>query len=109
MIRGFLLTLTDADTNYNLHTLAVAIESTLRTNFSQISLQPIPANTGLVLIGDEALSGTRYGLVLGTVTSPAAAPAVVLRSGSGGADQSLKSLYARSAAAGQKIAVLLEN
>lgn len=108
MIRGFLLTLTDANTNYNLHDLAVAIEAGLRTNFSQISLQPIPANTGLVLVGDEALSATRYGLVLGTVTSPAAAEPVVLRSGGGAADQSLKSLYARSAAAAQKIAVLLE-
>lgn len=108
MIKGFLLTLTDADTNYNLYTLAAAIDSTLRTNHTQISLQPDPANTALVRVGDQSLSGTRYGLSLGTVTSPAAAIPVILRSGSGAADQALNGLYARSASAGQKIAVLLE-
>jgi len=108
MIRGFLLTLTDANTNYNLWSLAVAIEPTLRTNFTQINLQPDPANSALVRIGDEALSGTRYGLSLGTVTSPAADIPIVLRSGSGAADVSLNTLYARSASAGQKVSVLLE-
>lgn len=108
MIKAFTLTLTDANTNYNLHTLAAAVETELRTNFSQISLQPDPANSGLVLIGDAALSGTRYGLALGTVTSPAAAAPVILRSGSGAADQGLNALYARSGTAAQKVLVLLE-
>lgn len=109
MIRGFLLTLTNADTNYNLYDLAVAIEASLRTNFCQISLQPIPANTAIILVGDETLSATRYGAVLGAVTAPAAVAPLVLSSGSGAADQCLKSLYARSASATQKIAVLLES
>jgi hypothetical protein len=87
---AFQVTLTDANTNYNLLTLVRAIDSTF-VDQGNISIQTDPANLGAVLMGDSNLSATRYGAKL-----------------SGGSSmfyekKALRGRYARSATAAQKL------
>jgi hypothetical protein len=91
---SFLLTLTLADTNYNLWTLARAIDNTYRdAPIDSVAVLAPATNANDILLGDANLSATRYGIVL----HPDQGFAFNKRS--------LRGLNARSAGAGQKLAV----
>ena len=62
---GITITLTTADTNYNLYTLLVAVDATLKPVASELLLQAGLANgDGQVRIGGSAISGSRAGVIL---------------------------------------------
>lgn len=84
------VTLTDADTNYSLLALVRAIDANY-IDRGTVTIQAAGANTGDVLIGDANLAADRYGLELA--------------SGAGKTYEvgALAGLYARSAAAAQKV------
>lgn len=91
------ITLTNADTNYNIRTLVVAIIGAgTRIRGTEISLQAPSTNVADVLVGDSSLSGTRYGksLSIGAGYTYRFDKAL-----------SLGNLYVRSASAGQKLNV----
>ena len=93
------VTLTNADTNYDLATLLLAVSANERIHGSQIALQALAANGNDILIGGADMTGTSYGIRL----KPG--EAVTFSSGSDGATQHLNALQARGVAAGLKIAI----
>jgi hypothetical protein len=95
-MQGFQVTLTDADTNYDLLALVRAIDSAFIDFANQITLQADDANSGTILIGDSNLSDTRYGVKL-SVTDALAL----------GVGSSLRGINARSASSGQKLNIFV--
>ena len=108
-IATYTLTLTSANTNYNIATLIAAINSAERKNFAQVVIVGYPgidgvgANTSDVLVGDASLATTRFFLALG------ANDQYTFYSGDGSNGVCTPSLFVRSAGAGQKINVLLRS
>jgi hypothetical protein len=103
----YTLTLTSADTNYQVSALIAAINAAERKNFSQIVLLGYPgidgagANTNDVLVGDAALSTARFFDAL------PASGSIAIQTGDATSSISTTSLWVRSAASGQKVNVLL--
>jgi hypothetical protein len=87
---SFQVTLTSANTNYNLLTLVRAIDDEF-VDHGDVSIQAAETNGGTVLTGDSALSTTRYGAEL------AAGMSSFYDRGH------LHGLYARSSTAAQKL------
>lgn len=95
---AFQLTLTSADTNYNLLTLIRAIDEDFVDNARHLSIQADPSNGSAVLIGDTELSATRYGISLGNGEGKVYGDGVT-------PVQGLRTTLARSTGAAQKINV----
>lgn len=55
------ITLTSANTNYDLYTLAVAVNAAFPKNCQELTVLADPANVAEVLCGDGTLSATQYG------------------------------------------------
>jgi hypothetical protein len=86
------VTLTSANTNYNLYDLVTAIEANAAPSVRELSLQ---ADSNAVLVGDASLGTTRYGYQL---TSGASR---TYRSFA--ANVPLSAIWARSTSSGAKI------
>lgn len=106
-MRAGLVTLTDANTNYNLKTLLEALTDWVPTagvvpmKVREILIMADPSNAaGIVLLGDDKLSATRYGWSL------IAEASVPFRSY--GNNIYVGDYYARSATAGMKLGITLE-
>jgi len=93
-MKSFRVTLTLANTNYNLYTLIAAIMPTFYDQGRQVMIQSDTANSDAVLIGDSNLSATVYGINL-------AAALASVNLGSAPLMVRLHDYYARSATAGQ--------
>jgi hypothetical protein len=93
---GIQVTLTDADTNYDLLTLVRGVDSGFKDVARQITIQADASNSVAVLIGDANLSATRYGARL-DVTDALALTELAY----------LKGLNARASASGQKLNILI--
>lgn len=91
------VTLTNANQNYDLATLLLAVNANERIHAASIVLQAEFANTGDVLIGDATMTATSFGMRL----QPG--DAWNLDSGGGANRVHLNEFQARSAAAGQKV------
>lgn len=94
------ITATAADTNYGVDVLLLAISATERIHANHVILQALHANAGDILLGDETMTASNYGLRLkpGDVYG--------LDSGSGSNDVNLNSWYIRGdGVAGLKISV----
>lgn len=91
------VTLTNANQNYDLATLLVAVNAAERIHASTITLQADSANTGDILIGDASMTASSFGVRL--------TPGETMLLDSGGAANRvhLNEYQARSAAAGQKV------
>lgn len=62
MHKSFQLTLTLADTNYNLRTLVSAVDADALASVCELQIQSDPGNgAAVILVGDSGLSATRYG------------------------------------------------
>lgn len=95
MYIGVQVTLTSANTNYNLKTLIEAIEPMLQGQVDEATIQA-DEGTGTVLVEDASLSGTRYGYVLNPGDSRTYRMPGRIRTGE---------IYLRSATAGKKVNV----
>ena len=94
------ITATSADTNYGVDELLLALNANERIHCARVSIQALVANTADILIGDDSLSATNYGMRLRP------GDAWVLDSGSGANDVNLNDLYIRGeGAASQKVSV----
>jgi len=93
-MKAFSVTLTSADTNYNIGALIKAIAPTFYDQGRQVMIQSNTANTAPILIGDVNLGTSRYGLELTAALSSVnlgSAPLMVR----------LQEYYARSTGAAQ--------
>jgi len=99
------VTLTSANTNYNLLALVNAILTpTLSPGACrELSLQNTNGNTASVLVGDAELSSTRIGYELTAGSSTVGMSRTYRCSGSNSV--SIADIYVRSASAGQKLNV----
>jgi hypothetical protein len=100
-LHSYLVTLTSADTNYNLNELIVAVEAAAPTITKELVIQAASTNGSSVLIGDLNLSGTNYGYELEAKDSRT----YVNRDLGKGVD--VRDFYLRSSGAGQKVSVEL--
>lgn len=91
------VTLTNANQNYDLATLVLAVSSIARIHGEGISIQAAPANTADVLIGDASMTGSVFNARL--------APSDVLNldNGAGANRAHLNAYQARGEAAGLKL------
>lgn len=94
------VTLTLANTNYNILSLVQAIEDTCPAACRELQIQAATANADVVLIGDAELSATRFGYELARLDSA--------KYRSDHSNVILGGKYARSATAGQKLNVEIE-
>jgi hypothetical protein len=93
------VTLTNADTNYNLYSLISAIKSTAARNCAQLELLAPLANTNNVAVGPGSMAALTDGdqMIAGDSRN---------FSGGGGANPvSVTEIFVRSDGAGQKLAV----
>lgn len=90
------VTLTSADTNYNLETLVAAIATTSPLRSLELILFAPSSNTSAVLIGDGSLASNRYAVSLDPLQAYTFRSTKPMR---------LKRFLARSAGASQKLNV----
>lgn len=95
------LTLTSANTNYNLGTLIKALNSSASTEYSELIITADDANTAPVYFGSDStnLSATDYGLKL------LAGDSILMRASALNDGITATGIYLRSSSAAQKIHV----
>lgn len=95
------ITLTSANQNYNVLVEVQKVVANCPATARELAIQSASGNTGIVLIGDAALSATRFGVEL-----VAAGDARVY--GSVHQNVQVGTKWVRSATAGQKVNVEIE-
>lgn len=95
------LTLTNANTNYQLYSLFTALDGRVPARCAELQVQAGSGNTAVVLVGDGSLSGSVYGKELDTLDS------MTIGAGSHANTVALKNVWLRSASAGQTVNVIL--